>query len=47
MLISAIRPIGAADALIAATALALGIPLLTNNKRDFEGIEGLTVISNR
>lgn len=34
----------ALDALIAATALAHGMPLVTANARDFEGIRGLEVI---
>lgn len=34
----------ALDALIAATALAHGMPLVTANARDFEGIRGLDVI---
>jgi len=29
------------DALIAATAMILGVPLMTRNRRDFEGIKGL------
>jgi tRNA(fMet)-specific endonuclease VapC len=33
------------DALIAAVAIANGLPLYTANPRDFEGIAGLTVIS--
>lgn len=33
------------DAMIAATALAHGIPVLTLNPRDFEGIDGLEVIA--
>jgi predicted nucleic acid-binding protein len=41
------RPIDTADAFIAATALWLGIPLVTNNDRHFHGIDGLTVISAR
>lgn len=36
------RPIGAMDMLIAAHALTLGIPLVTNNTREFERIPGLT-----
>jgi tRNA(fMet)-specific endonuclease VapC len=33
------------DAWIAATAMAMDIPLVTHNKKDFDFIEGLTVIS--
>lgn len=32
------------DAMIAAVALARGLPLYTSNPGDFEGIDGLTVI---
>lgn len=32
------------DALIAAVAIANGLPLCTANPRDFEGIDGLTVV---
>lgn len=32
------------DALIAATALANGLPVYTTNAKDFEGIDGLTVV---
>jgi predicted nucleic acid-binding protein len=39
------RPIGAADAWIAATALLLNVPLVTHNRTHYEGVEGLTVIS--
>jgi len=39
------RPIATADAFIAACAQSLNIPLVTNNRRHFEGIEGLTVLS--
>jgi predicted nucleic acid-binding protein len=39
------RPITTADALIAACALSLRIPLLTHNRRHFDGIDGLDVIS--
>lgn len=39
------RPIASADAWIAATALHLGVPLITHNKDDFLGVDGLTVIS--
>lgn len=34
-----------ADAMIAAVAIAHGIPLYTFNPADFEGIEGLTVVA--
>jgi tRNA(fMet)-specific endonuclease VapC len=34
-----------ADAWIAATALELGCPVVTNNSRDFTGINGLQVIT--
>jgi hypothetical protein len=30
---------------MAATALALAVPLVTHNPRDYEGVDGLTVIS--
>jgi tRNA(fMet)-specific endonuclease VapC len=39
------RPISAADAWIAATALHLGVPLITHNRNHFIGVNGLTVIS--
>jgi len=39
------RPIGVADAWHAATALYHGVPLLTHNRRDYAGVDGLTVIS--
>jgi predicted nucleic acid-binding protein len=41
----AARPIGVADAWIAATALASGIDLVTHNPADFAGIPGLVVIT--
>ena len=33
------------DAVIAATALHLGFPLVTRNEQDFQGIDGLTVVN--
>ncbi len=36
-------PIGALDTLIAAHALRLGAVLVTNNQREFERVEGLTL----
>lgn len=41
------RPINAADAWIAATALALGAPLVTHNAKDFDFIPQLEIISER
>ena len=39
------QPISAEDAWIAAAALEQGYPLVTHNSRDFQGIPGLTIIS--
>jgi predicted nucleic acid-binding protein len=39
------KPIGAADAWIAATALLQHVPLVTHNRTHYVGVEGLTVIS--
>ena len=39
------RPIAEGDAWVAAVALRHGIPLVTHNRKHFEGIPGLTVIS--
>jgi tRNA(fMet)-specific endonuclease VapC len=39
------RPISAADAWIAATALHLDVPLITHNQTHFIGVDGLTMIS--
>jgi len=33
------------DAIIAATALAYGYTIITNNENDFAGIEGLQIIN--
>jgi tRNA(fMet)-specific endonuclease VapC len=41
------QPIGAADAWIAATALVHGCELVTHNPGDFQGIAGLTIISEK
>lgn len=38
------RPIQAADAWIAATALRLGVPLVTNNRADYAGVPGLRIL---
>jgi tRNA(fMet)-specific endonuclease VapC len=38
------RPIHTADAWIAATAVALGVPLVTNNRDDFAGVEDLELL---
>ena len=39
------RPIDVADAWIAATALLLGVPLVTHNATDYSGVHGLNVLS--
>jgi predicted nucleic acid-binding protein len=39
------RPIGPADAWIAATALRYGVPLATHNPSDYAGVPGLSVLS--
>jgi predicted nucleic acid-binding protein len=39
------RPIAPADAWVAATALHLGVPLITHNKSDYLGVDGLIIIS--
>jgi predicted nucleic acid-binding protein len=39
------RPIDAADAWIAATALQYGVPLVTHNPTHFLGVDGLGIIS--
>jgi tRNA(fMet)-specific endonuclease VapC len=39
------RPMSPQDAWIAATALALDTPLATNNRRDFEHIQKLRLLS--
>jgi len=39
------RPIATADAWNAATALLLGLPLVTHNRSHFAHVAGLTIIS--
>ena len=39
------RPIETADAWIAATALLYDVPLVTHNRNDYLGVDGLQVIS--
>jgi predicted nucleic acid-binding protein len=39
------KPIAAADAWVAATALHLDVPLISHNKMHFIGVDSLTVIS--
>ena len=39
------RPMGPGDAWVAATALRHGLPLVTHNRKHFENIPGLAVIS--
>jgi tRNA(fMet)-specific endonuclease VapC len=39
------RPISISDTWIAATALAYDALLVTHNRRDFENVDGLTVVS--
>ena len=39
------QPIGTADAWIAATALEIGVPLITHNPSDFTGVDGLALIT--
>ncbi len=39
------RPLAPADAWIAATAIVYRVPLVTHNRKHFEGIAGLKVIS--
>lgn len=47
---AALKPVGRvlpfADSWIAATALYLGLPLVTHNPADFQGIEALHVITD-
>jgi len=40
-------PTSASDAWSAATALALNCPLVTHNAADFQGIPGLTIITEK
>ena len=39
------RPMNPADAWVAAVALRHGLPLVTHNRKHFDGIPGLTVLS--
>jgi predicted nucleic acid-binding protein len=39
------RPIDTADAWIAATALQLGVPLVTHNVGDYAGVSGVAILS--
>jgi predicted nucleic acid-binding protein len=39
------RPIQTADAWIAATALSLGVPLVTHNPADYAGVDGLALLT--
>jgi tRNA(fMet)-specific endonuclease VapC len=39
------RPIAAADGWVAATALHLGVPLVTNNGKHFAGVDRLKIIT--
>lgn len=41
------KPVDVADAWIAATAMYLDVPLVTHNRRHFENIEGVELISVR
>ncbi len=41
------QPISPDDAWIAATAIEYDCPLVTHNARDFHGIQGLTIITER
>jgi len=38
------RPIQTADAWVAAAAIALGVPLVTNNRSDFAGVTDLAIL---
>ena len=39
------KPVDTADAWVAAVALKFAVPLVTHNRTHFEGVEGLTIIS--
>lgn len=41
------KTIATADAWIAATAILLDLPLITHNASDFQGIDGLTIITEK
>jgi len=42
--LSSLRPLPVIDVLLAATALELGLTMVTRNTKDFEGI-GLTIVN--
>lgn len=41
------RPVSTADAWVAATALAYGVPLVTHNAADFSAVKGLQTLSEK
>jgi tRNA(fMet)-specific endonuclease VapC len=41
------RPVATADAWVAATALFLDVPLVTNNESHFASVPGLTIIAEK
>ena len=41
------RPVATADAWVAATAIFLNVPLVTNNESHFSSVPGLTVVSEK
>lgn len=46
-LLNAGTPVSVMDVFIAATALVMDVPLITNNARDFSKIKGLEIIDWR